>query len=134
VGPGPRKEIGWAPVELSDAGARSALRHLEGIPVLHWHGDNLALPAGCEHLASTPHCPVQAFRRGGNVLGLQFHLELEPRRIESWLIGHTVEIGKAGIDPRQVRDETRQHGETLRAVGATVFGEWLDQIRPAAAG
>ena len=64
VAPGPAKEIGYAPVELTDAGRASPLARLEGLPVLHWHGDTCALPPGAERLASTALCPVQAFRCG----------------------------------------------------------------------
>jgi GMP synthase (glutamine-hydrolysing) len=63
VAPGPVKEIGWTPVTLTEAGKQSVLATLATTPVLHWHGDNCELPAGCERLASTEHCPVQAFRR-----------------------------------------------------------------------
>ena len=64
VAPGPVKEIGLAPVELTPVGRTSLLRHLEGLPVLHWHGDNFDLPPLCENLASTIHCPCQAFQKG----------------------------------------------------------------------
>jgi len=40
------KEIGFSPLILTEAGRRSPLRHLENIPVLHWHGDRYVLPAG----------------------------------------------------------------------------------------
>jgi GMP synthase (glutamine-hydrolysing) len=127
VAPGPAKEIGWAPVELTASGRASPLRHLEGLHVLHWHGDNLDLPAGCDNLASTPHCPFQAFRKGPNLLGLQFHIEADPRRIEAWLIGHAVELAQARIDPRAIRRDTLRHGEILQRAAAEVFNEWLDQ-------
>ncbi|BBX16325.1 glutamine amidotransferase [Mycolicibacterium duvalii] len=35
------------------------------------------LPAGVAHLASSPACPVQAFRVGANVYATQFHPELD---------------------------------------------------------
>jgi GMP synthase (glutamine-hydrolysing) len=105
------------------------LRHLEKVPVLHWHGDNLELPTACERLAHTRHCPVQAFRKGSNLLGLQFHIEAEARRIESWLVGHTVELGKANIDPRALRDDMARHGRLLQQTADVIFGEWLDSLK-----
>jgi GMP synthase (glutamine-hydrolysing) len=128
VAPGPAKEIGWAPIELTKAGRQGPLRHLDGVHVLHWHGDNLALPDGGETLAVTKACPVQAFRRGSNLLGLQFHAEAEGRRLEAWLIGHTVELGKAGFDPRRIRDDTKRYGAALERKADLVFDEWLDQL------
>jgi GMP synthase (glutamine-hydrolysing) len=128
VAPGPVKEIGWAPLTLTPAGQASVLSALAATPVLHWHGDNCELPAGCERLASTQHCPVQAFTRTPAQLALQFHLETEPERVERWLVGHTVELGKAGIDPRDVRAQAKQHGAATAAVGRKVLANWLDSI------
>ena len=126
VAPGPGKEIGYGPVELTDAGRASPLARLDGVPVLHWHGDNLDLPPGAKRLAATPLCPVQAFRVGTHALGLQFHVEADPARIESWLVGHTVELGKAGIDPRAVRADARGLGAATGAAGRAVLADWLE--------
>ena len=128
VAPGPVKEIGYAPLTLTAAGRSSVLAPLGASPVLHWHGDNCDLPAGCECLASTAHCPVQAFSRTPTQLALQFHLETDPARLEAWLVGHTVELGKAGIDPRELRDEARKLGPALREVGGQVLAVWLNSV------
>jgi GMP synthase (glutamine-hydrolysing) len=125
VAPGPAKEIGYAPVELSDAGQRSPLAFLAGVPVLHWHGDNLDLPEGAERLASTTVCPTQAFSIGDYALGLQFHLETEPRALERWLIGHAVELGRAGIDPCVLRTQARELGPATAEAGRRVLDKWL---------
>jgi len=126
VAPGPGKEIGYAPVELTDAGRASPLARLEGLPVLHWHGDDSDLPPGAERLASTQLCPIQAFRVGPGALGLQFHVEADPRRIEAWLIGHAVELGKAGIDPRAVRADALRLGAATAAAGRAILSDWLE--------
>jgi len=127
VAPGPRKEIGWAPLTLTADGCKSALAALGATPVLHWHGDNCQLPAGCLLLASTAPCPVQAFARSPSQLALQFHLETEPARFESWLIGHTVELGKAGIDPNKLRKQAQAFGSATREAGRKVLATWLDE-------
>jgi GMP synthase (glutamine-hydrolysing) len=56
VAPSGGKEIGFAPLLLTDEGQRSPLQALQGIPVLHWHGEAFELPAGARRLASTPAC------------------------------------------------------------------------------
>jgi GMP synthase (glutamine-hydrolysing) len=56
VYPGPGKEIGWAPIQLSSIGRKSALRHLDDGPAFHWHGDTFDLPVNCDLLASTEVC------------------------------------------------------------------------------
>jgi GMP synthase (glutamine-hydrolysing) len=128
VAPGPVKEIGWAPLTLTAAGRASVLAPVGATPVLHWHGDNIDLPAGCERLAATPHCPVQAFTRTPAQLALQFHLETEPARFETWLVGHTVELGKAGIDPRDLRHQAHTLGPATRDIGTKVLAAWLDSL------
>src|ERR1700744_18182 len=52
VYPGRGKEIGWKPLTLTAAG-RESLAPLDGLPVLHWHGDTFDLPDGAANLAST---------------------------------------------------------------------------------
>ena len=128
VAPGPAKEIGYAPLTLTARGQDSVLAPLRDTPVLHWHGDNCELPNGCEVLASTPHCPVQAFAVTSSQLALQFHVETEPARFEAWLVGHAVELSKSGIDPRDLRAQARQHGQAAMALGRSVLSAWLDSV------
>ena len=54
---GPVREIGFAPVALTDAGKAGPLRHLDGIDLLHWHGDTFDVPDGTELLATTAPTP-----------------------------------------------------------------------------
>jgi GMP synthase (glutamine-hydrolysing) len=48
-------------------------------------------------------------------------------RFETWLVGHTVELGKAGIDPRRLRDQASEFGAATREAGQKVFSAWLDK-------
>lgn len=125
------KEIGWAPVDLTDAAASSPLRHLARTPVLHWHGDTFDLPQGAVLLASTSLCRNQAYSLGSNVLCVQFHPEVDPTAgIESWLVGHAAELAGAGIDPRDLRGGAKAAGPSLPAKARTMFEEWLEGLRP----
>ena len=130
VRPGPQKEIGWARVELSDAGRDGPLRHLSDVPVLHWHGDMLDLPAGAVRLASTNICPNQAFAVGRNLLGFQFHPENDGAGFERWLIGHAAEISHApGVTVPQLRDQCAKYAAAAGAAGQKCLREWLDGLR-----
>ena len=129
VTPMAAKEIGFAPVSLTEAGLRSplaALRH--GTPVLHWHGDRFEIPLDAQRLAGSAHCAEQAFALGTQALALQFHLEADPARLESWLIGHACELAAAGIDPRTLRTQAHEHGAALAEAGRAVLGAWLDGL------
>lgn len=121
------KEIGFGALTLTDAGRRSVLAPLAGVPVLHWHGDRFELPEGSELLASTESCVQQAYAVGNRVLGLQFHLEADASRIERWLVGHCCELGQAGVDPRTLRADAERHGATLKAAAHRTIGAWLDR-------
>ncbi|HSV01004.1 MAG TPA: glutamine amidotransferase [Roseiarcus sp.] len=125
VASGPGKEIGYAPVDLTAAGRGSPLARLEGLPVLHWHGDACTPPSGAEILASTALCPVQAFRFGAEALALQFHVETDPTRIETWLIGHAFELVKAGVDPRAIRADAGRTGAAMAEAGRALLSDWL---------
>ncbi len=129
VAPMEHKEIGFSPVALTAAGRASPLRGLTAeTDVLHWHGDRFAIPNALESLASTSLCPHQAFAPGDYALGLQFHLEADPQRIEQWLIGHAAELARAGINPSTLRAQAQAHGARLKTAAEAVFGAWLDQI------
>ena len=126
VAPGPQKEIGWAPLVLTETGRDCGLGAFATTPVMHWHGDNFELPANAVRPASTPACPNQAFSVGRSLLGLQFHIEVDPARIEQWLIGHAVELGKAGIDPRDLRRQAATLGRATAEKGQAALAAWLD--------
>lgn len=126
VAPTGRTEIGYAPLSLGDAARTTPLRHLDGVPVLHWHGDEFTVPDGASLLASTPGFPHQAFALGPSILGLQFHLETPVQELERWLIGHAVELASAGIDPVALRRAADDAGPRLEEAARLVFAEWLD--------
>ncbi len=83
VYPNREKEIGWMPIEMTEAGSKSELFGFlpPSIEVYHWHGDTFDLPPGAIHLARSLACVHQAFVYGGRVLGLQFHLESTPASV-----------------------------------------------------
>ena len=128
VAPGPGKEIGYAAVELLPTAKASPLATIDGVNVLHWHGDAFDPPSGAERLAATTLCPNQAFRIGDWALALQFHVEADPLAIETWLIGHAVELSKAGIDPRTIRADALRHGPAVAEAGRRLLADWLEAL------
>lgn len=120
------KEIGFAPLELTDEGLKSPLQWLGRTPVLHWHGDEFDIPHGAVHLARTKVGRHQAFAYGAHVLGLQFHLEVDSQHIEKWLVGNSGELTQAGIDPAVLRADAQNHGQQLATVSTVVFSHWLE--------
>jgi GMP synthase (glutamine-hydrolysing) len=81
---GERKEIGFAPVEVSDRADPILGGLAPSTEVLHWHGDVFDLPDGAQPLASSALTEHQAFR-AGNAWGVLFHPEADLALVEAWL-------------------------------------------------
>jgi GMP synthase (glutamine-hydrolysing) len=129
VYPGARKEIGWGELALSPEGKESALRHLDGTRVLHWHGDTFDLPAGARRLASTDLTANQAFAWGEAALALQFHAEAAGAGLERWLVGHACEIAATpGVSVEGLRRDTRECTPAMERAGRALFADWLDAV------
>ncbi len=117
-------EIGWAPITLTADAVAGPLRHLAEAPVLHWHGDTFALPEGATLLASTAATPHQAFTVGSG-LALQFHPEVDGEAIESWHIGHSVELAARGLDVVELRGQSAAHADEAGVAGVLMIREYL---------
>lgn len=128
VQPGTEAEIGYAPVTLTSAANDSVLEPLRSVPVLHWHGDVISTPPELPPLASTPLCENQAFARGPNVLGLQFHLEADSASLERWLVGHTYELAARGVSVAALREDASAYAAQLASRAQQVFGTWLSGL------
>ncbi len=125
------KEIGWSELSLTAAGRDSALAVLDGVEVLHWHGDTFDLPHGAELLASTPQTPNQAFAWGLSALALQFHPEVTARGLERWFIGHAAEIAHtSGVSVPELRAEAARAAPLLETAGHAMLSRWLRQACP----
>jgi GMP synthase (glutamine-hydrolysing) len=133
VYPGTGKEIGWAPLELTEAGRASCLAALgDGTSVLHWHGDTFDLPTGAGLLASTPRYLNQAFAWERHGLALQCHIEVEALGLERWYVGHASEIAATpGLAVPALRAETRRWAPVLAPRAEECLAAWLDGLPPA---
>ena len=122
---GPVREIGFAPIALTEAGRAGPLRHLDGVDLLHWHGDTFDVPDGADLLATTvPY--AQAFARGRNLLALQFHAEMgEDERFEHWLANDAADIAEVGETQEALRDAHDRLGPPAVAAGRSMIAEWL---------
>lgn len=116
-----RREIGYYPVRLTDAGAADPL--FDGFPaeavVGHWHGDTFVLPAGVRPALSSDLTPNQAFTaEDGRVLALQCHLEWTEAAIEGMIAAcHDDLTGADGVaDAAAMRAGIAEHGASCRAL------------------
>jgi GMP synthase (glutamine-hydrolysing) len=130
VFPGSVKEIGWGRLELTDEGRASSLSALAEARavVLHWHGDTFDLPAGAARLASNAVYENQAFAYGKRALALQFHVEVDPQRLEEWYVGHAVELSAAKVSIPELRAATAAVAAQLPGQATRIFTKWLQNI------
>ncbi len=117
--------IGYRPVEPTDAGAASPIRHFAGVPVVQWHGDTFELPAGATRLASSSDYANEAFAIGGHALAVQFHPEVTDEMHERWVADGYNELDEHAIDADELRRERQRHSARMQEASRAAFSEWL---------
>ena len=129
VFPGPVKEVGFHKVKVADVPGDTPLRHVADQPLLHWHGDTFTLPGGAELLASSDHYQHQAFRRGKNILGLQFHAEMGlDERFHVWTSEWPDHVEAAGLTVEQLRQDYDTLGPHAVGAGQAMIADWLTRL------
>jgi GMP synthase (glutamine-hydrolysing) len=126
---GPVKEVGFHPVTVHDHALGGPLRHLVDVPILHWHGDTFTLPENVELLASSHVYDHQAFRRGNNLLAVQFHAEMgQDERFNAWIEEWPESVIEAGGNEADLRAAHDKHGPPAVAAGQAMIAEWIDAL------
>ncbi len=129
VYPGPVKEVGFHPVRIHDHALDSPLRHIVDVPILHWHGDTFTLPGNVDLLASSHVYEHQAFRRGRNLLALQFHAEMGlDSRFNAWIEEWPESVAEAGGDEASLRAAHDALGPVAVQAGQAMIAEWLGKL------
>jgi GMP synthase (glutamine-hydrolysing) len=130
VGKGPARELGFAPIERTDAGRRDPLigRLQEPIEPLHWHGDVFALPEGATSLARSAMTEHQAFAYGGAAWGLLFHLEAKLDQVRAMAEAFPDEVASVGLTAAQLLAEAEARDATLEQQAMNVFDGFAARI------
>ncbi len=129
VYPNRTKEIGWYPLEMLPPAAEDRLfadcQATE--TVFQWHGDTFDLPPGAVLLAQSALCKQQAYRVGPCAWGLQFHIEMTPDMVDSWLSepGNSGELAQLDyIDPAAIRAATLHEFPKMQQLGRRVLSRF----------
>jgi GMP synthase (glutamine-hydrolysing) len=128
---GERREVGWAPITLTDDGRDDRVFGLmePDLTVFHLHGDTYELPPDGKNLARSALYEQQAFRWGDLVYGLQFHVEFTESMIQR-LVSEPESrdyIARAGMDPARLLVDAGTHVRRLGTVVQKVFSEFFAQ-------
>ena len=83
VKPNQHKEIGLHPIFPVKTSNTDVFTFPNPLNVIHWHSQTFDIPPNATHIAQSEACSNQGFQLGKNVIGLQFHLELDKDSLES---------------------------------------------------
>lgn len=133
----PQPEVGWMPIDLADlpAGHEWFGQHTQAT-VYQWHYDSFTtLPSGAQVLASSAVCAHQAFALGPH-LGMQFHIEITPQKIETWL-GDPGTVYPAAVSagiptvesPQTMRASTQVFQPGSEALADHIYSTWRSRWR-----
>ena len=114
-------EIGWYLIESDDPQA------IPPGPWFQWHYDRFVLPAGANEVARNS-AASQAFRIGRS-LGLQFHPEIDPIGLMTWMdeVGKE-QVRQAGLDPETLLQVTKNAAPFARAAAFKLVGAFHNDI------
>ncbi len=128
VGKSPQKEVGFSEVQLTEAGKRDVL--FKDLPsdlkVFQWHEDMFGIPKGGVLLASSEKCPHQAFRFGKNAYGVQFHVEVTPPIVNSWIDAYAKNKQQSVFT--KIRNEFRENKASFDAHAKIIYRNFLEII------
>jgi hypothetical protein len=85
------------------------------------------VPAGAQLIADSAVGP-QAFTIGRS-LGVQFHPEVTPEIMDSWVAAYRHELDQEGVDPDLLLKETYQRADETRAAAWRLFDGFLARAR-----
>ena len=83
VKPNQHKEIGLHPISPVNTSNTDVFSFPNPLNVIHWHSQTFDIPLNATHIAQSEACTNQGFQMGKNVIGLQFHLELDKDSLKS---------------------------------------------------
>ena len=109
-----RPEIGWSKIRLIHSSSNTDIDNIliNGLHVLHWHGDRIILPnkSNLKLLASSTKCKEQFFKFR-NIFGLQCHIEVTERVISKWIKEDNdfIEMGLGQKAQKILKDQTKRY-------------------------
>lgn len=125
---GKKKEIGWFDVALTDQGRSDIFKGIKSknIKVFQWHGDTYDLPKDALLLATSELYP-QAFRIGTSV-GILFHLEIQAKMAQKWVLEYDLELKQEGISKGEILKNREDEFKYLAYKCSLVYSNFSKMI------
>ena len=125
----PRPEIGWHPVEVTEAGREDPLLGplAPAFEAFQWHSYEFPLPPGAVALARSEVC-LQAARIGTAAWAIQFHPEVTMADALHWTADYESDADavRIGLDPTALALEIEAKIGTFNELGRGICRRWLD--------
>lgn len=128
-------ELGFCPVGLVESSSKSFVEPwIKSCPpnlnLMQWHFDTFDLPEGATLLMTNDVCQNQAFRIGRKIYGFQFHFEVTPEIVSSWLHikNAWIEANYPQLD-QQLREQLKLYAAQSAQFAEQVATAWIDLIR-----
>ncbi len=103
------------------------------LPATGWHQDYIVdLPKDAFVIGSSVDCPVQVFRLGQNVYGIQFHPEASTETVATWVKPSDQVLNKISKSGDQVIAEVNELRNELIDTWKPVFLRWASLIKDSA--
>ena len=125
-------EAGWHTIkaDTSKLADNHDLKLDASFDVFEWHEDTFSIPDGAIPIFSGRNIENQGYIHG-NILALQFHLEMTEHMVHEWLTRYCNCMPKASQhmqSPEQMTEHLDQRLDDLHAVADKIYGWWLGMV------
>lgn len=126
-------EIGWHEITLNTTTALDlkTLDVPEKFEVFQWHGETFTIPENAVPLFFGQHVKNQGFVYG-NLLAMQFHLEMTDSMILEWLERYQdclPETSASVQSPSQITHRLEERLAQLNAIADQVYASWIKMTK-----
>jgi GMP synthase-like glutamine amidotransferase len=125
VSPAATLEVGWHPVEqVAPAGFADLPLRFE---VFQWHAHTFSIPPGAVALMRSQCAENQAFEIG-NILAMQFHLEITPESIRDLTLRYSSDLEQVSDcvqTAAAITADLDARTDRLHKIADIVFGRWV---------
>jgi GMP synthase-like glutamine amidotransferase len=132
----PVKEIGWNPIRIDD---NEVSRQWLGddmvdnrdFTTFQWHGETFTIPDGATRIVTGDACANQAYVIG-NSLGMQCHVEMTQKMIQTWCRDWEKEHADPQLPsvqtPDEMMEEMRENLVLLKQIADRLYGQWCEGL------
>ena len=126
-------ETGWHRIEAdtSKLAEASFFNMDDAFDVFEWHEDVFSIPDGATRIFSGRNFENQGYLYG-NVLAMQFHLEMTEQMVHKWLQRYQFCIPESSQyiqRPEQITENLYERLKDLHLTADNIYGGWLSMIK-----